>query len=232
MSKIKNYVFSKIFPWKSINDINYQRPSIDISIRKNFRVLFIDDNELNVLDDLRHEYKYDITYKKIKLDSIYDAEAYDIVLCDLDGVQPESELQGAKLVKDIRTAYPSKQIIMYTAHNLTMDQMEIVLKSADKRIRKGVRIEHWEAILDECILDLIDPTLAWIKIKKFLEDKQVKTIDIARFENIFVNSYLSGKTENIKDLAKEFSYQKNTDEIIKVLIPILSKIISMKGVIR
>lgn len=228
MNKIILYLKSKFFKQLSIDEVTYLTPDITRKIRNEFKILFIDDRELSIIDTLKNEYGFDIKYKKEKLDNIYDASIYDIILCDLQGVHTDSPLEGASLIKNLRVMYPNKQLILYTSGNLSNEQLEVINEYADKRIKKGQDKETWERILDDCILEIVDPKKAWEKMKKYLERKDVKTKDIARFEDIFVRTYRSENLSNFKQIANIFEFYNLADEYERIIIPIIKLVIKFK----
>lgn len=221
---IIHYIKSKIFGLKSIQSVSYKSPTIDAEARKKFKILFIDDNELTIIKILKEEYGFDISYKS-SLENIYDAAIYDIILCDLHGVEMTSKLEGAALIKKLREWYPNKQIILYTAGTLRNDQLEVIQEYDDKRIQKGQDKETWEQILMGSISELIDPKHTWNRIKRYLEERDVTTKDIAIFEDIFARSYISGSTKSLDVLIKAFTKYNMIEEYNKVLKPIIIKTI-------
>jgi hypothetical protein len=223
------FIRQKITGLSSIDEISYSIPQIDIEMRKKFKVLFIDDKELSIIDTLKNDSGYDVKYKKDGLDNIYDANIYDIILCDLQGVNAKSPYEGASLIKDLRMMYPNKQLILYTAGNLSNDQLELIQEYSDKRVQKGQSKETWEMILDESIREIIDPCKSWGKTKKYLEKIGVKTKDIAIFEDIFVRSYQNGKIPDRKQMIAIFGKYKKFEEYEKILLPIIKSVIGAKG---
>lgn len=198
-----------------------------MEMRKKFKILFIDDSELSIIEVLRKESGYDVRYKEY-LEDIYDASIYDIILCDLQGVNTSDENEGAGLIKDLRLMYPNKQLILYTAGTLRNSQIELIQEYADKRVLKGQSKSTWESILDESIGEIIDPCLSWGKIKKYLEKKGVRTRDVAIFEDMFVKSYRQGKLPNKAQMVLLFQNYKALKEYELILTPIIKSVISAK----
>ena len=149
-------------------------------------------------------------------------------MCDLQGVNKESEYEGADLIKSLRNMYPNKQLILYTSGTLTPEQIEIIALSDAKRIKKGQDKDAWESILDEAILEIIDPTKSWERIKNYLEIREVKTVDIARFENVFVRAYEEGCTQKTEDAIKTYIRHNKLNEYHDIIVPIIIKLIKYK----
>lgn len=219
-----DYLKMRILGLKTIRSINYVVPNIDHEMNKSFKILFIDDNQLEIIDTLKKEYGYDISYKD-NIRHIYDAAIYDIILCDLHGVDSSSTLDGANTLRRLREMYPNKRLILYTAGTLSNEQIEVINKYADKRIKKGQDIDTWNSIITNCIKEIIDPRETWKRMKEYLEHKDVDTKDIAIFEDIFVRSYIKKSTKNIDRMISAFAKYNMYEDYIKVIKPIVQSAI-------
>ncbi len=55
-----------------------------LKLRKKFEILFIDDEEIAYLENLKSN-GFNVTYKT-NITDIKDVSAYDIIMCDINGV--------------------------------------------------------------------------------------------------------------------------------------------------
>lgn len=216
----------KLF-FKTIDEIkgNNKLKGISISeMKKRFEILIIDDEEFSYLDLLK-KHEYNIVQKK-DLSDLRDAEAYDIVLCDIRGVGKflASEFGGAYLIKQLKEKYPDKTIIAYTATDYDARFQEY-LNYADEIVAKGsYTLENWTALLDKLLEEKADPVKLWEKARVSLMRAGVSMIDIAEYESDYVKAIQKGKFESFKKI-----YSKKSDrgaEIMLALFKVLPKLIT------
>lgn len=170
-------------------------------------ILVIDDKPFEYLDILKTSYEFNIQQKN-DLTLLTDAEAYDIILCDIRGVGKflNSPYDGAKLIKELKEKYPDKMIIAYTTFEYRSEFQEY-LDYADKKIYKGSPdLDSWVGILTQILKESADPVKYWERIRKALINANVPTIDIARYESQYVNAY---KKKNFESLKKLYSNKGN-----------------------
>ena len=99
---------------KQITELHTPERVIAQMKREDAKMVVVDDQDFPYLDILRqHKFNIDTLNDITSLTTI---EAYDVVLCDLNGVGKSfsRQYQGAYLVKEIYKRYPFKIIISYT----------------------------------------------------------------------------------------------------------------------
>jgi DNA-binding NarL/FixJ family response regulator len=136
------------------------------NLKKLTSILVVDDNEFSYLNALK-KYEFNIVQKD-DLNMLTDAEAFDVILCDIRGVGKflESPYDGANLIKELKLKYPSKIIIAYTANDYDARFQEY-LNYADKLIPKGTfSIEDWVSLLTQVLKESVDPVQQWKKHEK------------------------------------------------------------------
>lgn len=170
------------------------------TLKKLTEILVIDDKDFSFLEPLRkHEFsiqqKYDLTH-------LTDAAEYDIILCDIRGVGKflESEYEGANLIKALKTKYPDKIILAYTANEYDAS-FQKYLDYADGIAPKGAYgLEDWVSLLESTLYDCADPVKLWERTRRLLLKANVSTIDVAKYESQYVKAVKDGSFESFKKL--------------------------------
>lgn len=191
------------------------------TIKKLTEILVIDDKEFVFLDALRkHEFsiqqKYDLTH-------LSDAAEYDIILCDIRGVGKflESDYDGANLIKALKTKYPNKIILAYTANDYDAS-FQKYLDYADGIVPKGTYgLDDWVSLLEETLNDCADPVKQWERTRKLLLKANVSTIDVAKYESQYVKAIRNGSFESFKKL-----YGKKKHVGDNIMIDLVSSVIA------
>lgn len=191
------------------------------TIKKLTEILVIDDKEFGFLDALRkHEFsiqqKYDLTH-------LSDAAEYDIILCDIRGVGKflESDYDGANLIKALKTKYPNKIILAYTANDYDAS-FQKYLDYADGIVPKGTYgLDDWVSLLEETLNDCADPVKQWERTRKLLLKANVSTIDVAKYESQYVKAIRNGSFESFKKL-----YGKKKHVGDNIMIDLVSSVIA------
>ena len=191
------------------------------TIKKLTEILVIDDKEFVFLDALRkHEFsiqqKYDLTH-------LSDAAEYDIILCDIRGVGKflESDYDGANLIKALKTKYPNKIILAYTANDYDAS-FQKYLDYADGIVPKGTYgLDDWVSLLEETLNDCADPVKQWERTRKLLLKANVSTIDVAKYESQYVKAIRNGSFESLKKL-----YGKKKHAGDNIMIDLVSSVIA------
>lgn len=181
---------------------NIKEQSI-LDLRKSIDILVIDDEEFSPGDFLvRNNFR--LTYKK-DIDNVRDVSEYPIIMCDVRGVGKNisETYEGAYLIKEIKTSYPAKRVIAYTASQYDASYNKY-LNYSDELLTKGLALEDWVTILDNQIHKSVDPVFQWGNLRSQLLTKGFTTIEIARLESDFVESCKR----------KDFSlFEKNTSRL-------------------
>lgn len=208
-------IFSKK---KEIRDLRKKLDNAHYSLtpkllRKNVRILVIDDKEFSPQSNLKR-LEYDISHES-DIDRIDDVVNYDIVLVDIKGVGTNinAQQQGAFLIKEIKSAYPEKTVIAYTGG--ATDELTITAhRYADDYFRKDSAIEDWVNLLDRHILNLSDPVELWISTRERLLRSGMGINKVADLECLYASGF-DGKKFNLQKLIKES--EKGSVEVRKVI---------------
>lgn len=167
-------------------------------LRKKIPIVAIDDQEFPPEINLRNSGFSIQTLSDIN--RITDVEQYQIVLCDLNDIgsnlSPES--QGAYVIEEIKSKYPDKIVIAYTAASLNSKLLTKARSVADDYVKKDITIEKWRDVLDEKIKYLSNPIKVWKSERKRLLDHGIELQELLRIEQILLRNLDNGK-ETIKD---------------------------------
>ena len=181
--------------------------------REDVRMVLIDDDQFPYLDLLR-QHKFNIDTLK-DVTSLTTLEAYDVILCDLNGVGKtfSEQFQGAYLVKEIYKRYPFKIIISYTGISFDARYNEY-LKYADFSVKKDVESEVWVEKLDMAIDMLSNLEKRWQRVRDFLLANSVSLYDAMLLEDNLVRSV----EERKKDAFPEKRLTKNLNSDLRDIL--------------
>ncbi len=185
--------------------------------REDVKMVVLDDEKFPYLDILKlHKFNIDTLND---INSLTTLEAYDVVLCDLNGVGKafSEQYQGAYLVKEIYNRYPFKIIVSYTGISFDARYNEY-LKYADFSLKKDIESEKWVEKLDMSIEMLSNLEKRWTKMRDFLlnnnvslynamllEDNLVKYIETGSKDEFPATKLLNGIRGDIKDVLISFA---------------------------
>lgn len=190
-------------------------------LKKLTEILVIDDKEFSFLEALRkHEFSIQ---QKNDLTHLSDAAEYDVILCDIRGVGKflGSEYEGANLIKALKTKYPNKVILAYTANEYDA-RFQKYLDYADGIAPKGsYGLEDWVSLLEETLNDCADPVKQWERTRKQLLKANVSTIEVAKYESQYVKAVKNGSFESFKKL---YGKKKHTGD--SIMIDLVSSVIA------
>lgn len=150
-------------------------------------MVLIDDEQFPYLDILKqHKFNIDTLGDVTSLTTL---EAYDIILCDLNGVGKSfsEQFQGAYLVKEIYKRYPFKIIISYTGISFDARYNEY-LKYADFSVKKDIESEVWVEKLDMAIDMLSNIEKRWYRVRDYLLENDVSLFNVMLLEDNLVRS--------------------------------------------
>lgn len=197
--------------------------------RKKYKILVVDDEGFSQKDSLIKLGFVDITVK-YKYDNMDEFRAYDIILCDINGVASDLDpyFQGASLAVQIKEMYPNKYIVIFSALDQSLEFVDYY-KKVDNTIIKNLNGNQLSVKLDEFIGVLNSPKYKWESIKKVLEQNDISTYDISFVEHYYVLSILEKKDYN-KEISKIlYKNSKLEKELINKLVTYVLEI--MKGVV-
>lgn len=167
-------------------------------LRKRIPIVAIDDQEFPPEINLRNSGFSIQTLSDIN--RITDVDSYQIVLCDLNdiGTNLSPESQGAYVIEEIKSKYPDKVVIAYTAASVNSKLFIKARSVADEYVKKDITIEKWRDLLDEKIKFLSNPIKVWKNERKRLLDHGMELQDLIKIEQILLKNL-----DNGKDVIKE-----------------------------
>jgi hypothetical protein len=185
---------------RSVNDVESQvRVALaqkgKLSLRESVPILVIDDQPFEPAVNLRNNH-YQI-HTRLDLNRVEEARDFPIVLCDLQGVgsQLHVEMQGAHLIREIKTHYPEKIVIAYSGIAKNVGMARTAQQYADSFLRKDENIDSWIELLDESIAKVSDPIYMWKSFRKRILDSGMTPMELAQLEDAFVNSLWDGRQD-------------------------------------
>ncbi|OUQ20047.1 hypothetical protein B5E77_02000 [Lachnoclostridium sp. An131] len=185
----KKYVYTNL---KTIASVEEQRIDLRIKIpRETIKVCVIDDEgfDINMLYDLG----YKNIRKKIQFESMDEYEDYDIILCDIEGIgiNVDVDKQGLAVAEQIKDVYPEKVVLLYSGKNVeTFGEMP---KNLDGYLRKQSSMSELAKSLDAYYKQSIDPINVWKKTRDEMLNNKVSTKTVAFLEDRYCRSLLEGK---------------------------------------
>lgn len=185
----KKYVYTNL---KTIASVEEQRIDLRIKIpRETIKVCVIDDEgfDINMLYDLG----YKNIRKKIQFESMDEYEDYDIILCDIEGIgiNVDVDKQGLAVAEQIKDVYPEKVVLLYSGKNVeTFGEMP---KNLDGYLRKQSSMSELAKSLDAYYKQSIDPVNVWKKTRDEMLNNKVSTKTVAFLEDRYCRSLLEGK---------------------------------------
>lgn len=189
-----------------IKDLNVPSLKLKTLERKQIPIMVIDDEPFSYLEHIK-THRFDIEYFE-DIQTIESAEAYEIILCDIQGVGKKfnSKYEGAHVIAELRKKYPFKTIVAYTGykHDPSFNRFFAL---ADFSVNKDIDGDEWIDKLDHAIAIATDPKNRWIKVRSFLLEHDVPLYDIMMLENEYVKLLINGKS------IKDFPSTKLSNEI-------------------
>jgi len=186
-------------------------------LRRKFEILVIDDEGFEPKEILS-THMFNITHKK-DIDTINDLLAYAVILCDIRGIGKayNSEFEGAYLIKEIKTNFPSKIVIAYTASNYD-PSYNSYLELADDVRKKGTLSEEWVEVLDQAIKTGLDPIEQWKRVRKELLDNNVSIAEVRRLEDKYVRAVMKKNFKSFEHLLESNNYGEKVVKVLSSLI--------------
>lgn len=142
------YMGKLLFKLISPNKKNEDKINIK---KKTCRILFIDDSQFKVIDILKKAGWLNV--KRLKdINNIDDAEVAnsDIFFVDIQGVGKALNFsdEGLGLAQALKTKYPKKVVIIYSAENQG-NRFHKALKSADATLSKNADPYEFQALVEQ-----------------------------------------------------------------------------------
>jgi hypothetical protein len=172
---------------KTINDLRsaqVSRPGLNS--RKSVRIGVIDDQPFLEEQTLR-QLGYDVTFLG-NSSSLLQIADFQIVLCDLRGVFTESSLQGAALIKHIRTSFPQIYVIAYSGAHPSSSLHRNASETADAMIAKMADVDEWSDLLDGYVAKCLQPSEYWQRFRLYLIERGIDAVQLMKLEDAFVRA--------------------------------------------
>lgn len=212
--------------WRSVNDLESsvrlkKNQKGKLELRESVQIAVIDDQPFEPATNLRNNH-YNITHIN-DLQNINEIKGYAIILCDLQGVgaQLHGSLQGAHLIKEIKTHYPEKIVIAYTGGARTSAMARTAQQFADKFLKKDDDLDEWIGSLDDAIDKVADPVYMWKEFRKRLLDFGVTPFQLTKLEDAFVSGYEAGgdgANDNVQQAADGIGLTQDVRAVVQSFV--------------
>ncbi len=203
--------------------------NVSLKDRKNIKILFIDDEGFDI-EPLKRIGFLDVS-KQYEYTQIDDYEKYDIIFCDINGIGKEidEKYQGAALAKIIKSTYPDKVIIIFSAKQQYLDMHEFG-KFVDETIAKNIQISDLTALIDKYIKKLSDPVEYWKEARRKLLLQGVSTKTVCELEHYYVKSFKDkkGYINDIKKISKGISINDGV-AIVNGIVEVITLYLNIKN---
>jgi hypothetical protein len=162
--------------------------------RKKVRVCVIEDEIFFALNQLRDS-GFDITLFR-SLTKLEDLLPFPIIVCDLKGVNADSKLQGAGLVRRIRDEFPDKFLVAFTGAPSTTRLFIEAERAADAIMSKRTTdVDQLVEKLDHFCDLALRPSELWQRVRAKLISKCIPAIQLLYLEHYFVLSIQKGNKQ-------------------------------------
>ncbi|MDE5880437.1 MAG: hypothetical protein K2H60_01795 [Muribaculaceae bacterium] len=199
------------------------------------RVLIIDDKVEDPLypfkdqiDVLRKQYGCSIT-TKVDLDNVQDAQAYDFIICDREGVGKKicgPKGDGLALLKNLIKEYPGKSYVLYSDKDVNISRL------AEFKRYHTVKMWSKNTLLDNEIYGgdgfvehvrksieyVTNPLTRWKELRlKFLKNTDIDLSDLANLEHAYIKSIMTQDPKHYDKAIKELQGYSDSNAIIPYL---------------
>jgi hypothetical protein len=171
---------------KNIQELNTPSFNLLKPKRNEVPILVIDDEDIPYLEDIRN---HGFNFTRLNdIDQIESVKGFEIVLCDIRGIGKKfkSKFEGAHIISEIKKVFPYKIVIAYTAYTFDPTYNKY-FNIADDVFRKDIDRDEWIEKLDNAIEMAINPITKWIKIRNFLQEQNISSVDIIKLEDEYVD---------------------------------------------
>ena len=170
--------------------------SSNLELRKQHKILVIDDEAFEPAEYLDRS-GFNITTKK-DIEHITDVEPYPVLVCDIHGVGKNLGGDGTAIITQVNALYPLKYMIVYSSS--TFDPaLNKYFNLADDVPRKNQSIQNWSHSLDTGLRTAMCPKERWLKTRGLLLKNGAEIREVARLENEYIKSHLTGKGARFAD---------------------------------
>lgn len=214
----------------TIDDLSQRRSEIkkiSLKDKKNIKILFLDDEGYDI-ETLKSLGYIDLT-KKYKYENMDDFIPYDIIFCDVTGIAEDLDpiFQGAALAKKIKSTFPEKIVIIFSAKNQSVEINQFS-ECVDDIISKNITPSDMADRIDIYINYICDPIFFWNNMKKKLMQQNTSSKTIAELEHYYVRSILFCE-DNTKFLRMKEKEKSNDFYVIAIntIINIVTSYLSL-----
>lgn len=173
------------------------------------KVLIIDDDIEDHLypfkeqiEVLRNQYGCSIT-TKVDLDNVQDAQAYDFIICDREGIGQKicgPRGDGLTLLKTLIEQYPGKNYVLYSNKDVSIGRLAEFKKYNNVRMWSKTTLLNNEmnggkGFVEEVRKGIdytLNPLARWKELRvKFLKNTDINLSDLAVLEQAYIKSIIT-----------------------------------------
>lgn len=180
--------------WKSVNELEpivrvARARKGQLALRAAAPIVAIDDQAFEPGQNLLNN-GYKITHLR-DINNVHDVETFPIVLCDLQGVgaQLHADMQGAHLIREIKTHFPAKVVVAYTGIAKNRIMTKQAQSYADTFLKKDADLDEWITALDEAVIRVTDPVIMWKEFRKRMLDAGMTPFQLTQLEHAYVSGF-------------------------------------------
>lgn len=199
------------------------------SLKRNCRVLFIDDQPIELVEDLRKEgFSIDQDFSGNDVHNI-EKGYYDLIILDYHGVGKKyGKDDGLSLLKTIKRVNPAVYILAYTTRNLSPQQSAEFYTLTDGSLNKESGVGEAISRIEEALKEAAQPERVWAGILKCKSITQ-NSPEAKDLEKRVMRALINSKQEEVKILLGDTQMGEEGKELISHLIKKLIEIYATKG---
>lgn len=187
-------------------------------LKSHVKILFIDDENFNIVKQLKEKDGWRNITRLSDLDSISQTELLDahVVLVDIQGVGKKLGFKdgGLGIIQAIHREYPEKKIIMYSAESQgQIDAFHSALDLIDGRLRKTAsryefaskieRLSKEAFCLDNCVKQVKKVLLRELNVD--ISEQEIRTIIESIYNNDITEPSAMAKYFNLSNIGSAAS---------------------------
>lgn len=194
-------------------------------LKNNVKILFIDNETFNLTEDLKEKEGWKRINCITDIKSMYQPELLDAhILCiDIQGVGKELGFpdEGLGLIVAIRTQYPEKKIIMYSAESQgKVDAFHPAEGCVDARLKKSANRYQFEVQLERLAKEAFCLENCAIHIQQIFQRELNIDITVEEIKDRIIKLYSKGKYDN-QSICKIFNLS-DTGSVASIISLLMS----------